>query len=161
MSDPLVAHFESSLQCGNGCYYCYAVGYQSMRKGNAAAVEKASEEKLVNATRAKALQLIEKMMKIKETAVTDMLPEMHFSMSSDFLGPDVPTQTRAYIVMREWLDMGLLCSCVTKGVPKDAELRAKFLALMKQHPEAVSFQCTYVFFLVFKKNFFSDFFLFF
>jgi DNA repair photolyase len=157
MSDPLVAHFEPSLKCGHGCKYCYAVGYMSMRQGNAEIVENVKEEKLVKTTRAKALQLIEKMTKLKtKTPRQDMLPEMHFSMSSDSFAPDVPTQTRAYIVMREWLGMGLLCSIVTKGVPANPELREKFLSLMKQHPEAVSFQCTYEFFsLIHPPAFFS------
>jgi DNA repair photolyase len=149
MNDPMVTHFET-LDCAHKCTYCYAESYKQLRKKNREAVKSATDEQLAWYARIKAIQLIEKMMKLLEqsskttTTASQILslPELHCSVSTDIFSPEGCTQDIAYVVVKEWLEMGLLFSCVSKGVPLGAERRAKFLDLFRKHKEAVSFQCT-------------------
>lgn len=144
MGHPLVAHFEPSTTCAHDCSYCYAKCYVGAAKRRPSeAMLGHTPEDIVLATRAEGARLIKHANKIFGTEKDDgMPPEMHFSISTDALQPSREVQETSFIVMREWLGMGLLVSIVTKGVPYSDEFAERLLALFHANPDRVSYQQT-------------------
>jgi len=151
MSNPLVKHFEPAVECLHKCSYCYVNGYVcgDTRTASAGTADKYTPEQRADITRACAAKLFEKLKK----GVTrpgqfpfddGMKPELHFSISTDFLQPNPDVQNISYQVMKAWLEApgNPLVSLVSKGIPCSADMRTKFLALFKAHPDQVSYQCT-------------------
>lgn len=119
------------------------------RTASAISDEKYTPEQRAEVTRAGAAKLFEKLKKGPtrpgQFPFNDgMKPELHFSISTDFLQPDPRVQETSYQVMKAWVEASgePLISMVTKGVPYSADMRARFLALFKAHPDQISYQCT-------------------
>lgn len=140
MSDPLVRHFEPSTSCSHLCVYCYANSYKNVLSESEAMKECVDMEDIRLAVKSLADKLFAKMRKLK----SEIGPEIHFSISTDVLQPNIKVQERSFIVMKTWLEYhrSMLISIVSKGVPYSVDMRERFLKLFAEHPDQVSFQCT-------------------
>jgi DNA repair photolyase len=162
MKSKMVTHFEPSVTCAHRCAYCYVVGYvcPQPRKPSEAMSLGVSDETIIRATCAKAAKMMKMIRGVKEGeryfgarrlirgVATEgefwdgEMPELHMSISTDCLQPVPVVQDRSFLVMRTWLEQGLLLSVVSKGVPHSPELRGLMLALFAKHKAQVSFQVT-------------------
>jgi DNA repair photolyase len=141
MGSSLVTHFEPSSHCHHGCSYCYATCYP--HRTSLLMSPDYSEQTIIKTTIRKATQMMARYKRSQKTQSVPLLPpELHFSISTDFLQPDVLIQSRSLLIIQTWLQKGLLVSMVTKGVPMTSDLETRFLSIVEQYHQQISFQCT-------------------
>lgn len=147
MGSPLVTHFEPAVTCEHHCAYCYVNGYPCRGRRKPSQAMSSDRFCVVHVARLKARKMLALYGRMANGSARSglwdgMTPEMHMSISTDCLQPDVEVQEKSLLVMRVWLDEGLLLSIVSKGIPLTDNLRTRMLELFREHKDRVSFQVT-------------------
>jgi DNA repair photolyase len=163
MSGPLVRMVElicdPSGKCENDCSYCYVRNYFG-GKVTPSLVSTAQPADIIQHVLRLAYNMARRMEQLRAKGTWNGLePELHFAISSDALQNNPAVQERLYTILNTWLNIEsvevhtkgrhlvtvqvrLLASIVSKGVPYSDDMRQRLLALFREHPDQISYQGT-------------------